>query len=103
MFVHIAEWELPIRLIAYPEGVLQGWAWHDNLDEDHARYTRTIAVEVPGEETELLGEIAKRHNAYILGQVKSVDPKIIGDRHFNTAFLIDPQGKVILKHYKLQI
>lgn len=102
-FVAIANWELPIQLIAYPEGALQGWPCILVYPNEHVEYTKRIAIEVPGEETELLGEVAKRHNAYILAQAKTVEPKIIKDRHFNTAFLINPKGEVILKHYKLQI
>jgi len=103
MCVSVANWELPVRLIAYPEAALQGWSCNIYHDVDHIGYTKKIAVEVPGEETDRIGEIAKRHGAYIVGQIKTVEPEIIKNRHFNTSFVINPKGKVILKHHKLQI
>jgi beta-ureidopropionase len=92
--------ELPIRLVALPEAVLEGWTAEGTYE--HTRFCREVAVEIPGEETELLGELAKEYNVYIMACVKAIDPDIIKDRYFNTAFLLNPEGKVILKHYKLQ-
>ena len=97
-----ANWEAPVKLIAIPEGALTGW-WAEFVF-DHITFAREMAVEsVPGEETELLGEIAKKYNCYLMGCVKSRDDELIKDRYFNIAFLIDPKGEVILKHYKLQL
>lgn len=100
--VYTASWEIPVRLIAYPEMVCQGVP--DAIEDmDHVEYARTIAVEIPGEETDLFGEIAKRFNVYIIGQMKSVEPDIMKDRYFNTAFVINPKGKVMVKHHKIQL
>ena len=97
----VCSWELPVRLVALPEGVLEGFTAEWTLE--HTRFCREMAVEVPGKETDMLGELAKKHNVYLMGCVKAVDPDIIKDRYFNVAFLIDPSGEVILKHYKLQV
>src|SRR6267143_853324 len=80
--VKAASWlsalDLPVRLIAFPEGALQ--AFNDEvLDLDHVTFARECAIDIPGEETEELGKIAREYNA----------------------FIIAPRGKVILKHYKV--
>ena len=60
--VKAASWlsslDIPVRLIAFPEGALQ--AFNDEvLDLDHATFARECAIDIPGEETEELGKIAK--------------------------------------------
>ena len=100
--VGIASWELPVRVVALPEAAFEGWA---------AQYTmqykefckEMVADPIPNEETDLMGEIAKQHNIYIMACRKALEPEIIEGRYFNVAFLINPEGKVILKHYKLQM
>ena len=99
--IMIANWELPVRLIALPEGAFEGWMAENTMD--HVQFCREVAAEpIPNEETDLLGQIAKKHNVYIMACRKAVEPEIIKDRYFNVAFLINPGGEVILKHYKLQ-
>src|SRR5438309_275563 len=56
--VKAASWlsslDLPVRLIAFPEGALQ--AFNDEvLDLDHAQFAQECAIDIPGEETEALG------------------------------------------------
>src|SRR5438270_3161964 len=101
--VKAASWlsslDLPVRLIAIPEGALQ--AFNDEvLDLDHVTFARECAIDIPGEETEELGKIAKQYNAFIMAQAKAHHPEL-PDRLFNVGFIIDPQGEVILKHYKV--
>ena len=49
--------DLPVRLIALPEGALQ--AFNDEvLDLDHVQYARECAIDLPGPETEALGALA---------------------------------------------
>ena len=101
-----ANWELPIKLIAYPEGALSGWAaGSGGVKSDikgHLQFCREMAAEsVPGEETELLGEIAKTYNVYLIATMKACDPEVCKDRYFTIAFLINPRGELILKFHKL--
>jgi len=101
--VKAASWlsslDLPVRLIAFPEGALQ--AFNDEvLDLDHVQFARECAIDIPGEETEALGKLAKTYNAFIMAQAKARHPEI-KDRFFNVGFILDPQGEVILKHYKV--
>src|SRR5262249_42869074 len=70
-FVKAASWlsslDLPVRLIAFPEGALQ--AFNDEvLDLDHVTFARECAIDIPGEETEALGKIARQYDAFIMAQ-----------------------------------
>lgn len=99
--IGIASWELPVRLIALPEAAFEGWVAQYTMD--YKEFCKEMVAEpIPNEETDLIGEIANRHNVYIMACRKALDPEIIEGRYFNIAFLISPEGKVILKHYKLQ-
>src|SRR5262245_10674842 len=54
--------DLPVRLIAFPEGALQ--AFNDEvLDLEHAQFARDCAIDIPGEETAALGQIAREYDA----------------------------------------
>ncbi len=91
--------DLPVRLIAFPEGALQ--AFNDEvLDLDHATFARECAIDIPGEETEALGKIAREYNAFVMAQAKARHPDW-PDRYFNVGFILNPRGKVILQHYKV--
>src|SRR5205814_5554691 len=91
--------DIPVRLIAFPEGALQ--AFNDEvLDLDHATFARECAIDIPGEETEELGKIAKEYHAFVMAQAKARHPDL-KDRFFNVGFILDPRGRVILKHYKV--
>jgi predicted amidohydrolase len=98
LVVHICSLELPVRLIALGEGAIQGFI-DEILDMDQAEYTRVMAAEIPGWETEALGEKAKQHGCYIIGQLKTRNDDF-PDRFFNTVFIVDPRGDVIYQHQK---
>jgi beta-ureidopropionase len=91
--------ELPVRLIALPEGALQGFN-DEVLDLDHVQFASECAIDIPGRETEALGVIAREDNAFIMAQAKARHPDW-KDRYFNVGFILDPKGEVILKHYKV--
>jgi beta-ureidopropionase len=91
--------DLPVRLIALPEGALQ--AFNDEvLDLDHVQYARECAIDIPGRETEALGALARQYNAFIMAQAKARHPDW-KDRFFNVGFILDPRGEIILRHYKV--
>ena len=48
---------LPVRLVAFPEGSLQGFN-DEVLDLDHVTFARECAIDIPGPETAMLAEIA---------------------------------------------
>lgn len=91
--------DLPVRLIVVPEGALQGFN-DEVLDLDHVEFARTIAIDIPGPETQALGDMARQWGVYIMAQAKARH-EAFPDRFFNVGFIIDDQGQVILKHYKL--
>ncbi|MEM7539959.1 MAG: nitrilase-related carbon-nitrogen hydrolase [Pseudomonadota bacterium] len=91
--------DLPVKLIAFPEGALQ--AFNDEvLDLDHATFAKECAIDIPGPETDALGAIAREYDVFIIAQAKARHEDF-KDRFFNVGFVIDPQGDVILKHYKV--
>src|SRR3989440_4463999 len=100
--VKAASWlsslDLPVRLIAVPEGALQGFN-DEVLDMDHVQFAREGAIDIPGEETDFLGKLARQYNAFIMAQAKARHPEI-ADRFFNVGFILNPHGEVILQHYK---
>lgn len=97
-----AELDLPVRLVALPELALSG-APDEAFDMDHVEAAREVYIDIPGEETEYLGKLCRQNGFYLIGQCKSRDPDLMPDRFFNTAFIIDPEGKVIHKHHKTSV
>jgi predicted amidohydrolase len=95
----MANLDIPVRLLAIPEGALQGFN-DEVLDVDHAEYARTCAIDIPGPETDQLGQLAREHQVFIMAQAKARHADW-PDRFFNVGFILDPDGAVILKHYKL--
>ena len=91
--------DLPVRLIAVPEGALQGFN-DEVLDLDHEEFARECAIDVPGPETDYLGGLARQWNAFLMAQAKARHPEFPG-RFFNVGFILSPDGEVILKHHKV--
>jgi predicted amidohydrolase len=90
--------DLPVRLVAVSEGGIGGWALGGG--DDHKRIYDTIVPEIDGPETRALGDIAKATNTYLVAQMVCKDPEFMENKIFNIAFIIDPNGKIIHKHYK---
>jgi predicted amidohydrolase len=93
--------DLPVRLVAIPEGCLQGFT-DEVFDWDRTKYVHEMAVDIPGEETEFLGRKAKQFDTYVIAQAKAKHPEF-PERFFNCGFVIAPNGEVVHKHYKLQV
>ena len=100
---HAAYWlsnlDIPVRLIAIPEGALQGFN-DEVLDLDHTEFAHTCAIDIPGPETDRIGRLARKWGVFIMAQAKARHEDW-PDLFFNIGFVVDPQGAVILKHYKL--
>lgn len=88
------EWA-PMKLVVFPECFLQGPCSHLPVD----KIVRDIAIEIPGEETELLAKSAIENAIYLSGVALEVMPQFPG-HYFNCNFIIDPEGKVIHKYHK---
>jgi beta-ureidopropionase len=91
--------DIPVRLLAIPEGALMGFN-DEVLDVDHADYARTCCIDIPGPETDEIGKLARQWNVYIMAQAKARH-KDWKNRFFNIGFIVDPDGNIILQHYKL--
>jgi len=98
---NVTEIELPVRLYTIPEGALQGFT-DEIFDWDHVDYIDRLAIDIPGKETEYLGQLARGLDAFIIAQAKVTHPEF-PERFFNCAFVINRQGEVIHKHYKMQV
>jgi len=74
--------DLPVRLIAIPEGALQGFN-DEVLDLDHEEFAAECAIDIPGPETDYLGgEVILRHHKVVplLPVEHSVTPHNVWDR-----------------------
>jgi predicted amidohydrolase len=84
----------PCKLVVFPEFALHGLPQYPD-----GRWSG-VSIDIPGEETELLGKKAKQLNIYIASHAWQEYPDFPG-RPFSIGFLISPEGKVILKHHKV--
>lgn len=90
---------MPVKIIALAEGALTGFT-DEAFDLDHTVAARELFIDIPGEETEFLGRLAKLYDTYIIVQCKARWPEIMDDRYFNTLFVISPTGEVVHKAAK---
>jgi predicted amidohydrolase len=91
--------ELPVKLVVIPEGALQGFT-DEVMDMDHAEYRDTIAIDIPGPETDRLGEYAQEFGTYVVASAKEKAPEY-PEKFYNTAFVLDPDGNLVHEHRKL--
>jgi len=91
--------DLPVRLVAVPEGALQGFN-DEVLDLDHETFARECAIDIPGPETDELGRLARKWGVFVIAQAKARHPEFPG-RYFNVGFVLDPDGAIVLRHHKL--
>ena len=93
---------MPVKLISLAEGALTGFT-DEIFDLPHKLAAKELFIDVPGEETEFLGRLAKMYETYIIVQCKARWPEIMDDRFFNTLLVIDPKGGVVHKAAKNHI
>lgn len=83
------------KLVVLPEFYLTG---ADHLRRTIQEWTQ-VALRIPGPETDTLGKAAQELKMYIAGGTMEYDPEW-PDRWFNSAFIIGPNGDVILRYRK---
>ena len=83
-----------VKIAVLPEYGING-AWEERSVEEWIR----CALEIPNPWTDLLAEKARERNLYICANMLEKDSEWPG-RFFNTSFIIDPRGEIILKHWK---
>jgi predicted amidohydrolase len=84
------------RLIVLPEYFLTGFP----LGESLAVWAEKACLEMDGAEYEALGKIAQKHRIFLAGNAYEVDPNFPG-LYFQTCFVIDPSGNVVLRYRRL--
>jgi predicted amidohydrolase len=87
---------MPVRLVALAEGALTGFT-DEAFDLEHVAAARELFVDIPGEETQVLADLARHYGTYIVGQCKARWPEVMPDRYFNTLFVIGPDGALVHK------
>jgi beta-ureidopropionase len=85
---------MPVKIVALAEGALTGFT-DEVFDLPHKLAARDLFIDIPGPETEALGELAKMYETYIIAQCKARLPQVIADRYFNMLFIINPKGEVV--------
>jgi predicted amidohydrolase len=91
-----------VRLVTFCEYAITGS--YTPADPTDHRYNnqetlRYLAIRIPGSETDVLAAKAKQYGIYVAAANIEHDPAW-PDIHFNTGFIINPDGKVILKYQK---
>jgi predicted amidohydrolase len=84
------------RLVVLPEYVLTGYPMGESIEE----WSRKAAVSPDGPEYGMLGEIAADNDLFLAGNVYERDPHF-PELYFQTDFVIDPSGEVILRYRRL--
>jgi predicted amidohydrolase len=83
------------RVIVFPDFFLQGFEY-DRSVEDWIK----ACIRIPGPETDRMAEEAVKLSAYLVGCALEYDPEW-PNLYFNTAFIVSPEGEVILRYRKL--
>lgn len=92
-----------VFLSGYPRGLYFGTrvgSREASGRQDWQRYWSS-AIEVPGEETDLLGELAEELGVYLIIGVVERDREYSGGTLYNSILYIGPDGNVQGKHRKL--
>jgi predicted amidohydrolase len=88
----------PVKLVVLPEMAIQGMPMDFPAGNREAH--DQFAMDVPGPETEILGQKAEQLNAYIAAELLMVRDEDFPGHLFNVAFLVSPQGEVVYKRAK---
>lgn len=84
------------RLILLPEYFLTGFPMGESL----AGWAEKACLEMAGPEYEALGQVAQQHRLFLAGNAYELDPNFPG-LYFQTCFVIDPGGSVVLRYRRL--
>jgi predicted amidohydrolase len=84
------------RLIVLPEYLLTGFPMGESLEE----WIEKACLKINGFEYEELGRIAQKYKIFLAGNAYELDPNFPG-LYFQTCFIIDPSGSIILRYRRL--
>jgi len=85
-----------LRLVVLPEYFMTGFPIGEGIES----WAKKAAVAPDGPEMEKLGEVAQKANVYLGGNAYEQDRHFPG-LYFQTCFIIDPAGSVILRYRRL--
>lgn len=85
-----------VRLVVLPEYFLTGFP----MGESAAAWAGKAALEIDGPEYQALGEVARGADVFLSGNAYERDPHFPG-LYFQTSFLIEPSGKLVLRYRRL--
>jgi len=93
----------PVKLVTFGEFSITGA--YMGVDPGEKRFgnrdvVKHLAIRIPGPETDVLARKAKQYGVYIAAVNFEADPEW-PDFHLNTGFLLNPEGKIILKYRKI--
>ena len=100
-FQSLETWEetIPVKLTVFPENILRHE--YDEADPKQDQKMRVAsAIEMPGPETDAIAGMAKKWNTYVSASLHERDPEF-PDYYFNTAFIMNPKGQIVLKYRKI--
>jgi len=84
-----------VKVIVFPEGWLQGFN-HARTNDDW----EALCIQIPGPETERIGEFTKKHQVYVAGTAFERDPDW-PEVWFSSGFIVSPSGAVELRYRKI--
>ena len=85
-----------VRLVVLPEYFLTGFP----MGEAAAVWAEKAALEIDGPEYQALGAVARAADVFLSGNAYERDPNFPG-LYFQTSFLIEPSGKLVLRYRRL--
>ncbi len=84
------------RLIVLPEYLLTGFPLGESID----KWAEKACLEMQGVEYEALSKIAQKYHIFLAGNAYELDPNF-KKLYFQTCFVIDPTGKIVLRYRRL--
>lgn len=84
------------RLVVLPEYFLTGFPMGESLED----WAEKACLDMVGAEYQALGNIAQKYRIFLAGNAYEVDPHFPG-LYFQTCFVLDPSGSVILRYRRL--
>lgn len=84
------------KLVVLPEYFLTGYP----MGESFSQWIDKACLEIDGSEYEELGKVAQSNDVFLAGNAYEIDPNF-EDIYFQTCFVIDPSGDVVLRYRRL--
>ena len=84
------------KLVVQPEYFLTSFPLGESIDQ----WRDKACLEIDGKIYDLLGTVAQKHDVFLSGNAYELDSNF-PDLYFQTSFIIDPSGEVILRYRRL--